>query len=83
MTKEEAIKIIKEENLKNFNINEDRKNKPDEIIIQEKNGFWIVYTTTERAGKVTGSEMVFKNENNAWENFIERLRADKILREIK
>lgn len=83
MTKEEVIKIIKEENLKNFNINEDRINKPDEVIIQEKNGFWIVYTTSERAGKVTGSEKVFKDESDAWENFIKRLRASKILREIK
>lgn len=83
MTKDEAIRIVKKENLKGYNMNEDRYNKVDEVGIQEKNGYWTVYTTDERTSTVTGSEMVFEDEGDAWENFIERLRADKILREIK
>ncbi len=83
MTKDEAVRIIKKENLKGYNINEDRSNDENEVGIKEKSGLWIVYSTDERASTVTGSEKVFKDESDAWENFIKRLRASKILREIK
>lgn len=74
MTKEDIIKIIKKENLKHYNMNEDRYNKVDEVGIQKKNGLWIVYATDERASTVTGSETIFENESDALENFIKRLR---------
>lgn len=79
MTKEQALGIINKENLRHYNINEERYNKADEIGICQKNGHWIVYATDERASIVTGSEAAFKNESDAWDNFVMRLRADKEL----
>jgi uncharacterized protein YaiE (UPF0345 family) len=81
MTKEEAIKIIKKEQLKNYNIYGKQYNE-NEVGICQENGYWIVYATDERASIVTGSKKIFNNESDAWENFIKRLKADKVLREI-
>lgn len=82
MTREEAIKMIKAEQLINFNLNEKRFNKENEVGILENNGLWTVYATDERASIVTGSEKVFDNESDALENFIKRLRASKILSDL-
>lgn len=82
MTREEAIKIIIEEKLENYNINEDRYNRENEVVIKYETDKWIVYATDERASMVTGSKKIFENENEAWDNFIKRLRADKILRDL-
>lgn len=82
MTREYALKIIKDENLVGYNMFESRDNNQDELVILEKNGQWFVYATDERASKITGSEKVFDNESEALENLIKRLRADKILREL-
>lgn len=80
MTREDAINIIKGEGLKSYNLNEKRDNREDEMVIKQQNDAWIVYVTDERASKITGSEEIFINEEEAWNNFIKRLR---ILNRIK
>lgn len=82
MTREQVLLIIEEEQLKNYNIGEERYGKENEVGIRKENGFWKVYATDERASIVMGSESIFENESDAWENFVKRLRADKVLRGI-
>lgn len=82
MNIKEAIKIINEEKLQGYNMNEERDNKENEIVLKHKNNKWIVYVTDERASKITNSEDIYLNEEEALGNFIDRLRADKILREL-
>ena len=82
MNIKEAIKIINEEKLQGYNMNEERDNKENEIVLKHKNNKWIVYVTDERASKITNSEDIYLNEEEALDNFIDRLRADKILREL-
>ena len=81
MNKEQALRIIANEQLKNYNMGEERYHRENEVGICREKGLWKVYATDERASIVTGSESVFTNENAAWDNFIERLRADKVLDE--
>ena len=80
MTREYVINIIKVEALKYYNLNEKRDNREDEMVIKQQNDTWIVYVTDERASKITGSEEIFINEEEAWNSFIKRLR---ILNRIK
>ena len=80
MTREDAINIIRVEALKSYNLNEKRDNREDEMVIRQQNDAWIVYVTDERASKITGSEEIFINEEEAWNSFIKRLR---ILNKIK
>lgn len=80
MTREDVINIIKVEALKYYNLNEKRDNREDEMVIKQQNDTWIVYVTDERASKITGSEEIFINEEEAWNSFIKRLR---ILNRIK
>ncbi len=82
MKRDEAIRIIKEEDLRNYNLDENRFNRENEVGIKNENGYWTVYATDERASMVTGSEIRFDNEELAFDNFIKRLRADKILRKF-
>ena len=82
MTREEAIKTITEEGLKNYNLNENRYNKENEVVIKYESDAWVVYATDERASVVTGSKKIFGSEVEAWDNLIKRLRADKVLREL-
>ncbi|GKX30766.1 hypothetical protein SH1V18_32460 [Vallitalea longa] len=82
MTREDVIRIIKDENLDNYNLNEDRYNRENEVGIRSENGYWTVYATDERASKVTGSEKKFEHEEQALDNFIKRLRASKVLRKF-
>lgn len=82
MTREEAIKIIFKEELENYNFNEDRYNKENELVIKHETDGWVVYATDERASMVTGSKKIFTSEEEALDNLIKRLRADKILREL-
>lgn len=78
MTRKEAMQIISEEDLKNYNLNEDRPNVENELGIKKCDDRWIVYVTDERASIITGSEAAFDAEEDAWDNFIKRLRAHKI-----
>ncbi|MDF2792109.1 MAG: hypothetical protein K0S80_5211 [Neobacillus sp.] len=82
MTREEARIIIEKEDLKGFNWNEERYYKENEVGIKLENNVWIVYATDERASVVSGSVKEFEFEEDALDNFIKRLRADKVLREL-
>lgn len=79
MTREEAKRIIEKEELNHYNINGRRPFKPDELVIDQKDGQWRVYATSERASPLEGSYVVFDSENDAWDNFIARARAGKRL----
>lgn len=83
MTREKANRIIIDEGLKNFNLNEKRDNKENEVVFKCEHDKWTVYATDERANIVTGSKKIFESEDEALDNLIKRLRADKILRELE
>lgn len=82
MIREEAINIISKEGLESFNLNEDRYNRENELVIKHEADTWVVYATDERASMITGSKKIFTREDEAWDNLIKRLRADKVLREL-
>lgn len=82
MNIKEAIRIINEEKLQNYNMNEERDNKENEVVLKHENDKWIVYVTDERASKITNSQDIYSDEEEALDDFIDRLRADKILREL-
>ena len=48
-----------------------------------ENDKWIVYATDERASKVTNSQDIYFDEEEALDNFIDRLRALNRLRGYK
>ncbi|WP_055109359.1 hypothetical protein [Paenibacillus ihumii] len=80
MTREEALKIIKKEKLKNFNLYGDHAHRANEVVIRKVFTGWSVYTVDERESVI--SEVLYDSESDALEDFIERLRADKILSEL-
>lgn len=80
MTREEAKEFVLKEKLSNYNFNESREDNENEVVIRSRDNIWVVYVTDERASKVTGSELVYEREVDAWDDVIERLRADKRLR---
>ena len=82
MSKEEALTIISMEGLKGYNFFENRTDKEDEVVIKMRNNQWNVYCTDERASMITNSEHTYFSEADALEDFIERLRADKVYREL-
>ena len=82
MRVQEAKKIIEEECLKNYNLYESRRDRENEVVIKYFEGKWIVYVTDERASTISNSVDEYYTESEALYDFIERLRADKILREL-
>ncbi|PGT91622.1 Imm59 family immunity protein [Bacillus sp. AFS040349] len=82
MNIKEAIRIIHEEKLQDYNMNEVRDNRENEVVLRHENDKWIVYVTDERASKITNSQDTYADEEEALDDFIDRLRADKILREL-
>ena len=82
MNIKEAIKIIHDEKLQDYNMNEERNNRDNEVVLRHENDKWIVYVTDERASKITNSQDTYSDEEEALDDFIDRLRADKILREL-
>lgn len=82
MNIKEAIKVIREEKLQDYNMNKERDNRENEVVLRHENGKWIVYVTDERASKITNSQDTYSDEEEALDDFIDRLRADKILREL-
>lgn len=82
MNIKEAIKIIHEEKLQDYNMNEKRENRENEVVLRHENNKWIVYVTDERASKITNSQDTYSDKEEALDDFIDRLRADKILREL-
>lgn len=80
---EDARKIIQEESLQGYNLCEERENRENEVVLKKENEKWIVYVTdNERASKITNSVDKYNTETEAIEDFIERLRADKVLCEL-
>ncbi|MEH7505455.1 Imm59 family immunity protein [Neobacillus drentensis] len=80
MTNEEAKKIIKNEGLQRFNWYNAHPLKENEVGIRiGNNNHREVYVTDERASVVQGSITVFDDESDALDNFIKRLRTEKIL----
>ena len=43
MNIKEAIKIIKDEKLQGYNMNEERYNRENEVVLRCENDKWIVY----------------------------------------
>lgn len=80
MNKINAEKIIKDEKLMHFNWFNNHKIYPNEVNIGKVNSEWSVFTTDERASKI--SEVLYKNESDALIDFIKRLRADKVLNSL-
>ena len=83
MNAKEAIKIIQDEKLQGYNMNEERHNRENEVVLRCENDKWIVYATDERASKVTNSQDIYLDEEEALDNFIDRLRALNRLRGYK
>ena len=83
MNIKEAIKIIKDEKLQGYNMNEERYNRENEVVLRCENDKWIVYATDERASKVTNSQDIYFDQEEALDNFIVRLRALNRLRGYK
>ena len=52
MNIKEAIRIIDEEKLQDYNMNEERDNRENEVVLRHENNKWIVYVTDERASKL-------------------------------
>ncbi|MDQ0885078.1 hypothetical protein QFZ81_000166 [Paenibacillus sp. V4I9] len=73
MTRDKAMEIMKDEEMKHFNWYDDHDIKPNEVGIRERANKWNVYTSDERANPI--SEKEFQSESEALENFIKRLRA--------
>ena len=74
MTRDMAKKIIADENLGYYNFFEEKGLSADAMVIQKKEDKWSVYATSERASKVIYSEYVYDNEEEALDDFIDRLR---------
>ena len=83
MNAKEAIKIIQDEKLQGYNMNEERHNRENEVVLRCENDKWIVYATDERASKVTNSQDIYFDEEEALDNFIDRLRALNRLRGLQ
>ncbi|MFJ7366861.1 Imm59 family immunity protein [Peribacillus frigoritolerans] len=79
MTQQEAKEIIEQEKLKRYNWFNEHPQRENEVGIRVDGDQWVVYVTDERASEVTGSITEFNNESDALENFIKRLRLEKIL----
>ncbi|KYC97999.1 Imm59 family immunity protein [Heyndrickxia sporothermodurans] len=79
MTKQEAKEIIRKEMLKRYNWFDEHPLRENEVGIRVDNDEWVVYVTDERASVVEGSITKFNNESDALDNFIKRLRTEKIL----
>lgn len=77
MTEREAIQIIKDEDLKNYNWFDNHELQPNEVEITKRENVWIVATADERRTRI--STISYKSESEALNDFIERLRADKVL----
>lgn len=73
MTREDALKTIKDENLKKYHFFDETNVYVDEVGIYKDLDKWIVYATGERATR--DGIRAYDNESDALENFIRRLRC--------
>ena len=82
MTREEAMEIIKKENLKYYNLFGQHPYGRFELAIRKDRDKWVVFMIDERRNVGTGSESFFENESDAWDNFIRRLRIRQELQDL-
>ncbi|GMQ55968.1 hypothetical protein AN1V17_03600 [Vallitalea sediminicola] len=80
MTIEEVKKIILVEQLINYNWFGDHDIYPNEVCIRKVNDDWSVFTSDERCSQI--SDVLYQNESEALQDFLQRLRADKVLRSL-
>ena len=73
MKKEDALKIIKDEDLILYNWFNDHPLWPNEVGIMGVEDGWCVFCTSERASME--GDKLFQDESEALESFIKRLRA--------
>ena len=75
MILDEVKAIIIYESLKYYNLFEEDEISENEVIITNIGNKWKVAVTDERASIITGSEVIFENESDALDNFLNRLRS--------
>ena len=74
MTREEAMEIIKKENLKYYNLFGQHPYGRFEVAIRKDGNRWATFMMDERGNIGMDSEAFFESELEAWDNFIWRLR---------
>lgn len=79
MTREDAKQILVNEGLKYYNWYHEKAVNPNDVIIYKENNKWIVCAADERASIVEASYAFYDNENEALDDFIKRVRLEKIL----
>ena len=79
MTENEVKQILNAEGLKCYNWFRNHDIKPNEVIIYKENDNWVVCAADERAWIVETSYAKYDNEEMAYEDFIKRVRLEKIL----
>ena len=75
MTMDDVKKIIKEENLKLYNLEADQPLREDQVVLRFQDDEWSVFATSERAAIEPDSIVKYKTESEALERFISRLRS--------
>lgn len=80
MNEKETRDILKREKLENYNLFENRPLKENETVIKKtENNNWDVFVTSEKGNP--GGVKTYSDKDIALDDFVERLRADKRLRE--
>jgi len=74
MTREECLKIISDECLSHYNL-DDHDDEANEVVIRYRESRWCVYATNERASMISEGCKYFNDEFEAYDAFIRRLRA--------
>jgi hypothetical protein len=72
--RDEVAKIIADEGLRYFNWYEQRDPAAEEVGIVPRDGGWLVYLTNERAGWKEYDPIVHADEDEALDDFLDRLR---------
>ena len=79
MNRNEAMQIIKDEQLKWYNWFHSHPVSPNEVLIEKSGEQWCVSAADERACIVETSRVYFDNEEDALDRFIKLVRMEKIL----
>ncbi|MEI3611498.1 hypothetical protein [Pseudogracilibacillus sp. SO30301A] len=74
----DAKRIIEEENLEGYCLFCNDTSSEEEVVITKEGDGWKVFTNNERATKI--GEKLYMDENEALNDFIERLRGDKSMK---
>ncbi|PGL67848.1 hypothetical protein [Bacillus sp. AFS055030] len=80
MTRDEAKRILSEEGLKYYNWFYQKDIGPNVVLIYKEDTKWVVCATDERASIVETSIAHYGNEEEALDDFIKRVRLEKILK---